>query len=96
MTFSYHAPQEVPCESDEVRATCIGVWYPTDFSAQNLYLTIKHRANDNGLEFIFDYRTCENSLEDLKVFYPKIVEAIMAGVKNPQITMGEILDIIKL
>ena len=96
MTFSYHAPQEVPCESDEVRATCIGVWYPTDFSAQNLYLTIKHRASDNGLEFNFDYRTSENSLEDLKVFYPKIVQAIMTGVKNPQITIGEILDIIKL
>ena len=96
MTFSYHAPQEVPCENDEVRATCLGVWYPTDFSAQNLYLTIKHRANDNGLEFIFDYRISEDSLEDLKVFYPKIVEAILAGVRNPQITMGEILEKIKL
>ncbi len=96
MTFSYHAPQEVPCENEAVKATCIGVWYPTDFSAQNLYLTIKHRANDNGFEFIFDYRISENSLEDLKVLYPKIVKAIMEGVRNPQITMGEILDIIKL
>ncbi len=96
MTFSYHAPQEVPCESEEVRATCLGVWYPTDFSAQNLYLTIKHRANDNGFEFIFDYRISEDSLEDLKKLYPRMVEAIMTGVKNPGITMGEILEKIKL
>ena len=96
MTFSYHAPQEVPCESDEVRATCLGVWYPTDFSAQNLYLTIKHRANDNGFEFIFDYRISEDSLEDLKKLYPRMIEAIMTGVRNPEITMGEILEKIKL
>jgi hypothetical protein len=83
-------------ENDEIKATAIGVWYPTDFSAQNLYLTIKHRAGDNGLEFIFDYRTCENSLEDLKVLYPKMIEAIMTGVRNPEITMGEILEKIKL
>jgi len=96
MTFSYHPPLDVPCESEEIRATTKGIWYNNDFSAQNLYLTVKHRANDNGFEFIFEYRTCENSLEDLKVLYPKMIEAIMLGVKNPDITMGEILEKIKL
>ena len=96
MTFSYHAPQEVPMESEEIRATSVGVWYNNDFSAQNMYLTVKHRANDNGLEFIFEHQLCENAEEDLKILYPKMVKAIMMGVRNPEITMGEILEAIKL
>ncbi|MCR5041178.1 MAG: hypothetical protein K6C36_03635 [Clostridia bacterium] len=96
MTFSYHAPLEVPAESDEVRSTMEGVWYNNDFSAQNLYLTVKHRAGDNGFEFIFEYRTFEDSRADLEILYPKIVEAIMTGVENPDVTVGEILEKIKL
>ncbi len=96
LTFSYHAPQDVPMESEEIKSTAIGVWYNTDFSAQNLYLTVKHRANDNGFEFIFEHQLCENALEDLKVLYPKMIEAIMTGVKNPDIRISEILEKIKL
>lgn len=96
MTFSYHAPLEVPCESAKVKATTKGIWYNNDFSAQNLYLTVKHRANDNGFEFIFEYRVNENSKEDLEVLYPKMLTAIMEGAKNPEITVGEILEKIRL
>lgn len=96
MTFSYHAPQDVPMESEEIRSTAVGVWYNNDFSAQNMYLTVKHRANDNGLEFIFEHQLCENAEDDLKILYPKMVKAILLGVRNPEITMGEILDQIKL
>lgn len=96
MTFSYHAPIPVPYESEAIRATTEGIWYNNDFSAQNLYLTVKHRANDNGLEFIFEYRTHENPKADLEVLYPKMITAIKEGVNNPDITIGEILDIIKL
>ena len=96
MTFSYHAPLEVPAESDEVRSTMQGIWYNNDFSAQNLYLTVKHRANDNGFEFIFEYRLNENSRDDLEILYPKILKSIMMGVENPDVTVGEILEEIKL
>ncbi|MCH5198024.1 MAG: hypothetical protein J1E34_03865 [Oscillospiraceae bacterium] len=96
MTFSYQAPLEVPYESEEIKATTQGIWYNNDFSAQNLYLTVKHRANDNGLEFIFEYRISENSREDLEILYPKMLKAIMLGVHNPDITIGEILEEIKL
>ena len=59
-------------------------------------LAVKHRANDNGLEFIFEHQLCENAEDDLKILYPKMVKAILLGVRNPEITMGEILDQIKL
>ena len=96
LTFSYHAPQPVPFESEEIAKTAKGIWYNNDYSAQNLYLTVKHRLNDNGFEFIFEYRTSENPLEDLKIFYDKMITAIMTGVENPDMTMAEILDKIKL
>ena len=96
LTFSYHAPQPVPFESEEIAKTAKGVWYNNDYSAQNLYLTIKHRLNDNGFEFIFEYRLSENPLEDLKVFYEKMIAAIMLGAEHPDMTMGEILDKIAL
>ena len=96
LTFSYHAPLPVPFESEEIAKTAKGIWYNNDYSAQNLYLTVKHRLNDNGFEFIFEYRTSENPLEDLKVFYDKMITAVMTGVENPDVPMSEILDKIKL
>lgn len=96
MTFSYQAPLDVPYENEEVKATTMGIWYNNDYSAQNLYLTVKHRANDNGFEFIFEHRINENAEEDLKILYPKMLKAIMLGVNNPNMTMGEILEEIKL
>ena len=90
----YGVPEDLPALR---RAkTAKGIWYNNDYSAQNLYLTVKHRLNDNGFEFIFEYRTSENPLEDLKIFYDKMITAIMTGVENPDMTMAEILAKIKL
>lgn len=96
LTFSYHAPQPVPFESEEIAKTAKGIWYNNDYSAQNLYLTVKHRLNDNGFEFIFEYRLSENPLEDLKIFYDKMKTALLLGAENPDLTMAEILEKIKL
>lgn len=96
MSFSYHAPQEIAFPSEEIKKTAKGLWYNNDYSAQNLYLTVKHRLNDNGFEFIFEYRISENPKEDLKVFYDKLISAVMLGAENPDMTIKEILDKIKL
>lgn len=96
MSFSYHAPLEIPFETPEIKATAKGVWYNNDYSAQNLYLTVKHRLSDDGFEFIFEYRINENPLEDLKVFYDKLIKVLLVGAENPDIKIGEILDILKL
>ena len=92
LTFSYHAPQAIPFEREEIAKTAKGIWYNNDYSAQNLYLTVKHRLNDNGFEFIFEYRISEDPLEDLKLFYDKLISAVLLGAAQPEMTMGEILD----
>jgi len=96
MSFSYHAPIDVPFETEEIKKTAHGVWYNNDYSAQNLYLTVKHRMADNGFEFIFEYRISESPLEDLKVMYEKMITALEMGSDNPDISIGEILDTIAL
>lgn len=96
MSFSYQPLMEVPCADEEMKKSSVGVWYNNDASMQNLYLTVKHRSNDNGLDFIFEYRTNAKPLEDLKIFYDKIYQTLLIGTENPDITIGELLERIKL
>lgn len=96
MSFSYHPYMEIAAENEEQRKTSIGVWYNNDFSIQNMYLTVKHRPSDKGFEFIFEYRLSENPVKDVEVFYNKMLTVLKLGCSDPDMTVGEILDIIKL
>ncbi len=96
MSFSYQPYMEVAAESEEQRKSAIGVWYNNDVSAQNMYLTVKHRPNDKGFEFIFEYRLNEKPLKDIDVFYDKMMSVLKLGCADPEITIGEILEKIKL
>lgn len=97
LTFSYHAPIELPYENEEVKRSSLGIWYNNNFSMQNLYLTIKHRTNDNGFDVIWEYKLDEEGAkEDVAVLHEKMFQAIMMATKNPDITVKEILDAIKL
>lgn len=96
MSFSYQPYMETAAENEEQRKSSIGVWYNNDVSAQSLYLTVKHRPADKGFEFIFEYRTVNNPEEDLKIFYSKMLAALKLGCKNPDMTIGEILEEIKI
>lgn len=97
LTFSYHAPIQLPYENEEVRRSSLGIWYNNNFSMQNLYLTIKHRTNDNGFDVIWEYKLDEKGAkEDVALLHEKMFQAVLMGVKNPDITVKEILDAIKL
>lgn len=97
LTFSYHAPIELPYENEEIRRSSLGIWYNNNFSMQNLYLTIKHRTNDNGFDVVWEYKLDEDGAkEDVAVLHEKMFQAIMMASKKPDITVKEILDAIKL
>ena len=96
MSFSYQPLMEVPAADEAMKKSSVGIWYNNDASMQNLYLTVKHRSSDNGLDFIFEYRTNANPLEDLKLFYDKMYQTLLIGTGNPDITVGELLGKIKL
>lgn len=96
MSFSYQPYMEIAAENEEQRKSAIGVWYNNDVSAQNMYLTVKHRPADKGFEFIFEYRLNENPVKDVEVFYDKMLTALRMGCEDPEMTIGEILEKIKL
>lgn len=92
MSFSYQPYMEMPAENEEQRKSIISEWYNNDVSAQNMYLTVKHRPSDKGFEFIFEYRLNENPVKDVEVFYDEMIKVLKLGCENPEITIGEILN----
>ncbi len=95
ITFSYHPHFPMPYYGDQMKDTSRGFWYNNDSSVQPLYLTVMHRSYDNGLDFNFEYRVCNNPGEELIHFYNKIHDTLMLGMENPDITVQEILDKIR-
>lgn len=94
--FSYQPYQETPAVNEEQRKSSIGVWYNNDVSVQPLYLTVKHRPSDKGFEFCFEYRTDSEPVEDLNVFYKTMINSMLMCLENPDMTVAEILDKLKL
>lgn len=95
ITFSYHPHFPMPYYGEQMKQTSRGFWYNNDASVQPLYLTVMHRSYDNGLDFNFEYRICNNPGEELLHFYDKIHDTLMLGAENPDIKVGEILDKIR-
>lgn len=67
-------------------------WYSNGVAAHALYLTVMHRAEDNGMNFNFEHQTGVVNFETLQRLYYYICRIIFAGVENPDITVGEIIE----
>lgn len=67
-------------------------WYSNGAAAHALYLTVMHRAEDNGMNFNFEHQTGVVSYEDLQKFYYYICRILFKGIENPQWTVGELID----
>lgn len=95
ITFSYHPHFQMPYYGEDMKNSSRGFWYNNDASVQPLYLTVMHRSYDNGLDFNFEYRICNNPGAELLHFYDKLHDTLMLGLENPDITVKEILDKIR-
>lgn len=67
-------------------------WYSNGAAAHALYLTVMHRAEDNGMNFNFEHQTGVVSFERLQYMYYYLCRIIFKGVENPDMTVGEIID----
>lgn len=67
-------------------------WYSNGAAAHALYLTVMHRAEDNGMNFNFEHQTGVVHFEDLQYLYYYLCRIIFKGVENPDMTVGEILE----
>ncbi|MGL5258797.1 MAG: condensation domain-containing protein [Lachnospiraceae bacterium] len=67
------------------------LWYSNGAAAQPLYLTVMHRAEDNGINFNFEHQTGFVNYEQLEHFYYYLCRILFAGIENPKMTVGELM-----
>ncbi len=81
---------------EEMEDTVKSIWYNNGSTMIPLYVTVKHRKQDNGLDFIVEHRKEPEAEYDLRLLLAKINKALVIGADNPDMTVGEILDKIAL
>lgn len=68
--------------------------YSNGVAAHTLYLTVSHRASDNGLDFGFEYQTGVVTPEKLGYIYYYLCRIIFRGVENPDRTVSEVMEMV--
>lgn len=68
--------------------------YSNGVAAHTLYLTVSHRAEDDGLDFGFEYQTGVVTPEKLEYIYYYLCRIIFRGVEDRERTVGEIIDMV--
>ncbi|MCI5892529.1 MAG: condensation domain-containing protein [Clostridiales bacterium] len=68
-------------------------WLSNGTAVQKLYLTVMH-SPDGGLEFFFKYQQAELSYQEVEKVYYYLMRIIFAGVEHPELTVGEIIDLV--
>lgn len=66
-------------------------WYSNGVAAHALYLTVMHRAEDNGLNFNFEHQTGAVSYHNLEHFYYYLCRILFQGIENPERKVGDII-----
>lgn len=94
--LSYQPMMKMAAIDEEMEKTVRSIWYNNGATMIPLYVTVCHRSTDGGLDFIFEYRSEQDAEYDLKILYSKIEKALLTGASNPDITVGELLDKIKV
>lgn len=94
--LSYQPLMKIAPIDEKMEKTVKSIWYNNGATMIPLYVTVKHRSIDEGLDFIFEYRTEPEATYDLKILYEKIKRTLLLGAANPDITVGKILETIAL
>lgn len=65
--------------------------YTNGAAAHTLYLTVMHRAADNGLDFGFEYQTGVVTPKHLEYIYYYLCKILFTGISDPQAAVGDII-----
>lgn len=66
-------------------------WYSNGVAAHALYLTVMHRAQDNGLNFSFEHQMGAINYEGIQKIYYYMCRILFKGIENPDMTVGDIM-----
>ncbi len=90
--LSYQPLMPLPSINGDDYKNVKSVWYNNGACMLPLYVTVMHRAEDNGFDFVFEHRKDPDPVYDLNIFYKKVHDTLVLCADNPQITVGEILE----
>ena len=68
--------------------------YGNGYYANGLYLTVMHRAEDNGLDFSFEHQTKMYSRDQLERFYYYVCKVMFKGIESPNLKIGEVIKLV--
>ncbi len=94
--LSYQPLMKSTYIDEKMAETAQSIWYNNGATMIPLYVTVMHRKQDNGLDFVFEHRKEPEAKYDLLLLYEKIHAALIIGAEIPDITVGEILRKIAL
>ena len=94
--LSYQPLMKIATIDEKMAKTVKSIWYNNGATMIPLYVTVKHRSIDEGLDFIFEFRQEPDASYDLSILYEKIRRTLVLGAENPDISVGEILETIAL
>lgn len=69
-------------------------WYPNGATTQGMYLTVMHRAEDNGLDFNFEHQIKAVSRKQLEYLYYYLCRIMFKGAENPELPIGDIIKLV--
>lgn len=94
--LSYQPLMKIAAIDEKMEKTVKSIWYNNGATMIPLYVTVKHRSVDDGLDFIFEFRQEPDASYDLSLLYEKIRRTLVLGAENPDVSVGEILETIAL
>ena len=68
--------------------------YGNGWYSDGMYLTVMHRAEDNGLDFSFEHQVEAYGKEQLERFYYYICKIMFKGIESPNLKIGEIMKLV--
>ena len=68
--------------------------YGNGYYANGLYLTVMHRAEDNGLDFSFEHQTKMYTRDQLERFYYYVCKVMFKGIESPNLKIGEVIKLV--
>ncbi len=78
----------------ELPASYKTMWYSNGVAAQPIYLTVMHRATDNGLDFYFEHRNGIVSKEEMDNIYYYICRILFSGIEHCDESMRDVLKLV--
>ena len=68
--------------------------YGNGVYAGGVYLSVMHRPDDNGLDFLFEHQIRAYTTEMIEYFYYYVCKIMFKGIEKPTLSIGEIIDLV--